>query len=298
MNYDELVNKLMAFTNGFIFRDKELAGSIIRTNVKNYIIFGRPIPIDDFISITFKIIQEEIIYKPKYKYYETTRHKSFVIDKGTKIENIPLGVTELFFCCNKPVDGYIPDSVTKLFFGGDFDGFFNQDVKDNLLLLVNLTHLDFGMHFNQDIKGKIPATVTHLKFGGNFNQIIKDCIPNSVTHLVFGSDFNQDIEDCIPNSVTHLIFGSDFNQDIKGKIPNTITHLTLGCGFNRYGKGCIPESITHLTLGYGFNKCMDEIDLPTSVTELRVPDTYGNEITVPDTCKIIKLAMYKYHEYW
>ncbi|AVG45964.1 F-box and FNIP repeat-containing [Acanthamoeba polyphaga mimivirus] len=116
-----------------------------------------------------------------------------------------------------------------------------------------ITHLIFGLFFNQSIKGCIPNSVTHLTFGDNFNQNIENCIPNSVTHLTFGWYFNQNIKDCIPNNVSHLKFGWKFNQDIKDCIPNSVTHLKFGYSFNQ-NKDCIPDSVTHLTLNKQFYK--------------------------------------------
>nr|URM61964.1 F-box and FNIP repeat domain containing protein [Mimivirus sp.] len=128
-------------------------------------------------------------------------------------------------------------------------------VKDlDKLVPNNVTHLTFGQDFNQNINGYIPNTITNLTFGFRFNKSIKNCIPDSVTNLTFGSNFNQNIKDCIPNSVTNLTFGWDFNQDIKNCIPNTITNLTFGYYFNKSIKNCIPDSVTHLTFGVHLKK--------------------------------------------
>ena len=93
----------------------------------------------------------------------------------------------------------------------------------------SVTHLTFGNNFNQELKeGDIPNSVTHLTFYANFNQELKEGdIPNSVTHLTFDDKFNQKLKESdIPNSVTHLTFGSKFNQELN-ILPSGLKSLML-----------------------------------------------------------------------
>jgi hypothetical protein len=123
--------------------------------------------------------------------------------------DIPYGITHLIFVkeYNKPLNKYIPNSVT---------------------------HITFGNWFNQSLKeGQIPNSVTHLTFGRNFNQPLKKGdIPNSVTHLTFGW-YNQEIEEgVIPDSVTHLNFGKFFHESLNDKnLPKNLIELIF---FNDY----------------------------------------------------------------
>ncbi|AZL89944.1 F-box and FNIP repeat-containing protein [Megavirus baoshan] len=55
----------------------------------------------------------------------------------------------------------------------------------------SVTHLTFGNNFNQDVKDCIPVSVTHLKFGHNFDQNVKNCIPNSVIYLTLKREFYE-----------------------------------------------------------------------------------------------------------
>ena len=92
-----------------------------------------------------------------------------------------------------------------------------------------ITHLTFGYDFNQELKeGDIPKSVTNLTFGYDFNQELKEGdIPNSVTHLTFRNMFNQELKKGdIPNSVTDLTFGYSFNQELN-ILPSGLKSLIL-----------------------------------------------------------------------
>ena len=103
-----------------------------------------------------------------------------------------------------------------------FQHIFNQSVDG--ILPPTLTHLTFGMNFNQRVE-RLPPTLTYLRLGTDFNQII-NAFPPTLTHLRFGSGFNQ-IINAFPPTLTHLTFGSDFNQIINA-FPPTLTHLAFG----------------------------------------------------------------------
>src|SRR5688572_15594005 len=65
--------------------------------------------------------------------------------------------------------------------------------------------------YDEPTKDKLPLLVTHLEFDIFFNREIKNTIPSSVTHLIFGNMFNQSIND-IPSSITHLTLGVNFDK--------------------------------------------------------------------------------------
>ncbi|AQN68770.1 FNIp repeat-containing protein [Saudi moumouvirus] len=105
------------------------------------------------------------------------------------------------------MDDIIPRGVKYLKLGGDI--LLNENTLPH-----GLTHLIFDYKFNSKINGFIPETVTHLEFGINFNQPLKiDDIPSNVVHLKFGADFNQPItEKIIPH------FGICYTHFCKAKM--------------------------------------------------------------------------------
>jgi hypothetical protein len=78
-------------------------------------------------------------------------------------------------------------------------------------LFEGITHLTFGVGFDQYLSNYLPSTLTHLTLGTNFNKSIKG-LPLNITHLVFGTIFNEPIYD------------NSHNQRL---IPDYVRYLTL-----------------------------------------------------------------------
>ena len=107
----------------------------------------------------------------------------------------------------------------------------NLTIKDNNKLKEgdipnSVTHLTFGWQFNQELKeGDIPNSVTHLTFGDNFNQELKEGdIPNSVIHLTFGWKFNQELN-ILPYGLKSLKLYK--NNQILSNLPVTLEKLII-----------------------------------------------------------------------
>ena len=102
-----------------------------------------------------------------------------------------------------------------------FDDDFNQLPSEQPGLIPDsVTDLTFGSNFNQPLEsGYIPNSVTNLRFGDKFNQPLRlGHIPNSVTNLRFSDNFNQPLlQGHIPDSVIKLIFCGNFNQPSFGR---------------------------------------------------------------------------------
>jgi hypothetical protein len=90
--------------------------------------------------------------------------------------------------------------------------FFNNPVW--MSRINNIWYFDRFTNIVTDQLSGYPKCITHLTFGIFFDQDIKDCIPISVTHLTFGWNFNQDITDCIPSSVTHMILPPSYRSKV------------------------------------------------------------------------------------
>ena len=79
-----------------------------------------------------------------------------------------------------------------------------EDINCPRNLPNSITHLTFGSDFDQQVD-YLPNSITHLIFGSKFNQSV-NYLPNSITHLTFGYWFSQPVNN-LPNSITHLTFG-------------------------------------------------------------------------------------------
>jgi len=61
-----------------------------------------------------------------------------------------------------------------------------NELKNRPVFPNSLTHLTFGIYFDQEIKTDVlPQALTHLTFGAYFNQEIKaGVLPQALTHLL------------------------------------------------------------------------------------------------------------------
>jgi surface protein len=183
-----------------------------------------------------------------------------LIREWSELEKCQPGIRKLEYNGNERIYNHLPDSVTHLTFGRQF----NQPIAVDVLPL-GLTHLTFGADFNQPIgENVLPKTLTHLTFGywSKFNKPIgQNVLPQTLTHLMFGlpfrrglvyngSLFNQSIEEnVLPDGLKHLGFNGYFNKELKENVlPAGLTHLTFGVAFNQpLHPNVLPEGLTHLT---------------------------------------------------
>lgn len=156
-----------------------------------------------------------------------------------------------------------------------FNHFTNILINGRTILPLSVSHLTFGVSWNDSLENFIPSTVKHITFKylqmqtGNF-------IPSLVTHITFDQKSSHNLNNFLSKSVTHLRFGHYFDQPVN-YIPSTVTHLTFGHYFNHSVKGIIPSSVTHLT----FDKCFcQSIEgcIPSSVVQLNF-NNYNLPIT-------------------
>ena len=123
-----------------------------------------------------------------------------------------------------------------------YDVWFNKDIKDKIPNSV--THLAFGEDFEYLTSNYYCSSLTYMEYIGNKIAYFKDCIPSSVTHLTIGAFFYSGFNDSIPSTVTHLTLNSSVYMPID--IPLSITHLTFGNEFNLSIKGRIPPSVIEI----------------------------------------------------
>eukprot|EP01112_Ceratiomyxa_fruticulosa_P008600 TRINITY_DN2227_c0_g3_i1.p1 TRINITY_DN2227_c0_g3~~TRINITY_DN2227_c0_g3_i1.p1 ORF type:complete len:298 (-),score=27.67 TRINITY_DN2227_c0_g3_i1:810-1703(-) len=149
------------------------------------------------------------------------------------------------------------------------------NLRVDLSAFTNLTHIQYGMRFNQPIENKlIPPNLTNLSFNREFNQAVSGLIFNKLTHLSFGEKFNLPLDGLIAPKLTHLELGYYFNCRIDN-LPLSLTHLTLGSMFIQPINGILPPNIKFLELGFSFNRTIDI--LPPALTHL----TLGYSFSLP-----------------
>lgn len=120
----------------------------------------------------------------------------------------------------------------------------------------------------------IPDNITCLEFGFYFNQEIKPyTIPSHITCIKFGFEFNRELKpNVFPSSIIRIIFGNWYNHPLKpGIIPTSTTHLTLSWFFNQpLEYNSIPSSVTHLTFGLYYGHPINSIILPKNIKQIYI----------------------------
>eukprot|EP01112_Ceratiomyxa_fruticulosa_P019290 TRINITY_DN6297_c0_g3_i1.p1 TRINITY_DN6297_c0_g3~~TRINITY_DN6297_c0_g3_i1.p1 ORF type:complete len:286 (-),score=61.90 TRINITY_DN6297_c0_g3_i1:75-932(-) len=194
--------------------------------------------------------------------------------------------TGVFFDLQQPLTN-LPFSLKRLCFGY----YFKQQIGD-LKQLPNLTHIYFGMNFNQPIDNLLPDSLEHLEFVhfSCFNQTINSLPPN-ITFLKLPSSFNQPLT-ALPPKITKLTFLQNFNQLINrnnlplnlkqlefcydscfnhsiNDLPLSITHLTMNDMFN-LPIASLPPNLKRLELGRYFNQVLDSRNLPATLEDLKI----------------------------
>ena len=88
----------------------------------------------------------------------------------------------------------------------------------------NITHLQFSDIYNQMCQKFLSYFLTHLIFGLNYNQIIKkDVLPNSLTNLTFSVNYsNEKLYKIKLNYLSNNIKNLNNYEINKYNLPNTI----------------------------------------------------------------------------
>jgi hypothetical protein len=181
---------------------------------------------------------------------------------------------------NCPIEGSIPNSVTHLTFGREFDQEIRRPFQDSTYSKpFVLKYLKFGENYNSI--SIIPYTVTHLVFGFEFNQDIT--IPSKCTHITFGYAFNRPIDD-LPPSITDPVLGYKFNQPIK-HLPLKLNSLICGNQFDQ--PITVPDGLYCLTLGRNFNHKITDQLIP-SVRKLFIHKNYKHKLSLNKKIEVIR----------
>ena len=162
---------------------------------------------------------------------------------------------------------------------------FNQEI--DLSNNINLTHLTFGHHFNQEINLS-NINLTHLTFGCCFDKKINLLKNINLTHLTFEYDFNQKIDLLNNINLTHLTFGSNFSQEII--IPFNVKSLNMfGCN-NQYLIDNLHNNIEELII-IKTNLNLD--NLPNSIKKLYIKYYHSELNNLPNSVEYLELNDYK-----
>jgi hypothetical protein len=147
---------------------------------------------------------------------------------------------------------------------------FNNELKRCICKLKNVIEID-----------KLPKRLTHLQFGIYFNQKV-DKLPKSLTHLRFGACFNQKVDN-LPPSLTHLQFGVCFNQTVDN-LPKSLSHLKFGIHFNQKVNNLSWKQSSHV----------DQTIPPKSIKIIKFHENYKNFNHSLDHLKDVRIEYYSY----
>ena len=180
-----------------------------------------------------------VIVDDIFKFPKNVSHLKIMDQEfGIELEygDIPNSVTHLHFYTNTEFilrENIIPNSVTHLFVDESYllenipksvTHLQIEEFSGDFKIPQSITHLIINcLYFAQIIE--IPDNVTHLEFGDQFDDNLENTIPNSAIHLTFGINFKSSFKNCIPNSVTHLTFKGIFKEKWIKLIPKTVEHL-------------------------------------------------------------------------
>lgn len=118
----------------------------------------------------------------------------------------------------------LPQSLTSLDFGSDFNQIIDPNVLPSTLLSLRLCRFD--RHLGDSV---FPQSLTFLDFGYSFNQsITSNMLPASLLTLKMGYAFNQKIDDVVfPNLLRYLSMGKVFNHRIVHPLPASLLILKI-----------------------------------------------------------------------
>jgi len=183
----------------------------------------------------------------------------------------PSSVTHLsiMFGTNAVLDYSFIPSVTHLKITSYCNVTFLNSEHSHVTHLVNRIYL--GSHH---ILKHLPPQLTHLTFGVGFDQPIVSALPDSLIHLTFEGPYQYSINDNMAPSLTCIRFGPDFES--YDNLPSTVTHIEIGYGFDTILPN-FPANVTHLTLGSYFNLPLKDLSL--TITDLNLSERYYHPIS-------------------
>jgi hypothetical protein len=196
----------------------------------------------------------------------------------SKLEFLSITVDDF----NKSIDN-LPISLKEIKLKG---AEFNQPV-DKLNTLKNLTHLEFGIEFNQPIEGRLPDSLEILELGMKFDKEVKN-LPKNLEILILGDTFNKSI-DLLPDDLTVLTLGHKFNKPIN-KLPLLLKTLKFGENFNQSIDNFKHHKFLNVVkFGYNFKQPID--NLPDSVESIVLSYKYKTPISkLPENLKYIEIS--------
>ncbi|EGC31700.1 hypothetical protein DICPUDRAFT_156407 [Dictyostelium purpureum] len=128
--------------------------------------------------------------------YDQFKYKSYITRLNWNGDTLPdknefppfLTILNLFYCYKKLTPTTLPNTITTLRFGYEFNKVILLDTLPN-----SLTTLTFSQRFKKVVQpGTLPNSLTTLTFDHYYNQVVPPgTLPNNLTTLTFGNDFNQ-----------------------------------------------------------------------------------------------------------
>lgn len=241
--------------------------------------------IDNYYNVEYSIHSTNFVKIKIPKDYKkiNSETKVLIININKKLENIDdFQIKHIIFYqkYNHELD-YLPHSVQCVLFGKNYNKEISLDHK------TNLTHLFFGIHFNQKVDN-LPITIQSIIFGIYFNKPI-DFLPSNLKFLILGYYYNQPTDN-LPNNVVEIIFGHNFNKSICN-LPLKLERITFNCCFNK-SVAHLPQNIkkiyfveyfelnrlSHFT--FDFNDCylpyLEYIKLPSHYNKFYFKKKYAN----------------------
>lgn len=192
-------------------------------------------------------------------------------------KDFPETITHLKIRCN-PVIRQIPNSVTHLTFGISY----NQELKYSLP--DNLTHLEFGEMFNQDLKHKLPVSLIKLKLCSQYSytldpkELVKYPHFNLINLQYFDLCIRSNRVKNICSSVTSLYIRPDeHNTKIILNFTNNTKKILFDSNCNNIIKE-YPKNLELLTFGYYYKRKFST-RLPDSLEYLNLGHCFNKSIT-------------------
>ena len=198
---------------------------------------------------------------------------------------------------NRPIANILPEGVTNLILGNDFN-------SELFPLPMTVKVLDMGEEFDIEIKAgdlheglnelivsynypyklpPLPSTLKKLRIKGDYNyELEMDTLPKGLEDLSFEYGSNQSIRlGVLPSSLRNLTFGSTYNKEsIQGAIPEGVETVVYGEMFNRnMVRGSLPCTVKKVVFGGHFNKSLPPGSLPEGLTSLELGEYFNVSLT-------------------
>ncbi|KAN0023210.1 hypothetical protein ACTFIU_011373 [Dictyostelium citrinum] len=164
----------------------------------------------------------------------------------------------------------IPNSITSL----KFDDFFSFAINK---LPSGLKILDWGKRNVNEIKiGLLPVGLEELHHNGN-SALKAGSLPSTLKRLYLGSGYQVNLFEtpdllASTTALEELSINKHFNSSLSGVLPKSLTKLSFhndGYFDQEFKVGDLPSSITELTLPESFSQPIQPNQLPSSLKSLR-----------------------------